>query len=91
MSHPGCLTGMFIMVYYYPYINGWFNHLYTLKNQGFFHCSFEYQLIHFVNDARKHKTTRYNVLCFETSCQQNKMSRIVSGLWFQAIKENILS
>ena len=33
------LTGILIMVYYNPYITGWYNHLYNATNQGFFHCS----------------------------------------------------
>ena len=27
------------MTYYNPHITGWYNPLYTLNNQGFFHCS----------------------------------------------------
>ena len=35
----GCLIGILIMVYYDPYITGQYNPLYSLTNQGFFHCS----------------------------------------------------
>ena len=37
--HTGCLIGVLIMTYYNPHITGWYNPLYTLNNQGFFHCS----------------------------------------------------
>ena len=35
----GWLIGILIMLYYNPYITGQYNPLYTLNNQGFFHCS----------------------------------------------------
>ena len=37
--YTGWLIGILIMVYYNPYIPGQYNLLYTLNNQGFFHCS----------------------------------------------------
>ena len=39
--YTGWLIGIIkiIMDYYIPYITGWYNHLYNLTNQGFFHCS----------------------------------------------------
>ena len=37
--YTGWLIGNLIMVYYNPYITGYYNPLNTLTNQGFFHCS----------------------------------------------------
>ena len=37
--YTGCFIGIPIMVYYNPHKTGQYNPLYTLNNQGFFHCS----------------------------------------------------
>ena len=37
--YTGWLIGILVMVYYNPYITGWYNLLYNPTNQGFFHCS----------------------------------------------------
>ena len=42
--NPGWLIGILTMVYFYPYITGQYNPLYSLTNQGFFHCSHEWNL-----------------------------------------------
>ena len=36
---PGWLIGILLMVYYTPFMSGQYTFLYTLNNQGFFHCS----------------------------------------------------
>ena len=37
--NPGWLIWILTMVHYNPYIPGEYNHVYTLNNQVFFHCS----------------------------------------------------
>ena len=37
--NPGWLIGIITMVYYNPCITGYYNPLYNLNNQVFFHCS----------------------------------------------------
>ena len=37
--YTGCLIGILTMVYCNPYVIGSYNPLYTLNNQGVFHCS----------------------------------------------------
>ena len=40
--NPGCLIGIFILVYHNPHISGYSMIPYTLKNQGLFQCSYDY-------------------------------------------------
>ena len=47
-QYTGCLIRILTWVYYNPHNTGQYNPLYTLNNQGFFHCSimFPYPIFH---------------------------------------------